>query len=67
MSILDDTCHREMEELSGMRVCHACHRRYKRGIRLQNKLICSWCEQALITTEVGDRAYDNWVHILKRD
>ncbi|MEW9503325.1 sigma factor G inhibitor Gin [Jeotgalibacillus marinus] len=50
-----------------MRVCQACGRRYKRGIRLKNKLICSWCEQSLITLEVDDRAYDNWVHILKRD
>ena len=67
MSILDDTYHREMEELSDMKVCQACGRRYKRGIRLKNKLICSWCEQSLITLEVEDRAYDTWVHILKRD
>ncbi|MGD7046431.1 sigma factor G inhibitor Gin [Jeotgalibacillus proteolyticus] len=50
-----------------MRVCQACRRRYKRGIQLQNKLICSWCEQSLIKMDTDDQTYDRWVYILRRD
>ncbi|PPA68507.1 sigma factor G inhibitor Gin [Jeotgalibacillus proteolyticus] len=50
-----------------MKVCKACSRRYKRGIQVQNKLICSWCEQSLITLKMDDHSYDRWIHILRRD
>ncbi|KIL52487.1 sigma factor G inhibitor Gin [Jeotgalibacillus soli] len=48
-----------------MKVCQACRRRSKKGIRVFDKLICVWCEQALISLHAEDQAYDIWVRHLK--
>ncbi|WP_166805773.1 MULTISPECIES: sigma factor G inhibitor Gin [Jeotgalibacillus] len=48
-----------------MRVCRACGRKYKRGIRLSSKFVCVWCEQSLIQLKADDQDYDRWMYLLK--